>query len=55
MFKTKMEDMPVITIHIEPGDKEALKAKAKLWGMQLATYCRMLLLESLKEGEHGNK
>ncbi len=49
MLKTKMRDMPVITIHIEPGDKEALKLEAKRKGMQLTTYCRMVLLDSLNQ------
>ena len=52
MLKSKLRDMPVITIHIEPTDKQALIDKAKRIGMQLATYCRMVLLESLnREGK----
>jgi len=45
--------MPVITIHVNPADKEALKHLAQQQGMQLATYCRMLLLKSLKDDGHG--
>ncbi len=51
MLKTKMRDMPVITIHIAPGDKEALKLEAKKRGMQLTTYCRTLLLKSLSNSQ----
>jgi hypothetical protein len=50
MIKKQLKEMPVITIHIEPGDKEALTLEAEKRGMQLATYCRMLLLESLNSG-----
>ncbi len=47
MIKTKMRDMPVVTIHLEPGDKQALKLEANKRGLQLTAYCRMLLLQSL--------
>lgn len=47
-----MKDMPVIFIHIEPGDKQDLSSEAQKNGMKLATYCRMILLQSLKrEGQ----
>lgn len=45
--KTKMRDMPVVTIHLEPSDKQALKLEAEKRGLQLIPYCRMLLLASL--------
>lgn len=41
--------MPVVTIHLYPTDKEALKHKAEEQGLQLTAYCRMVLLKSLKE------
>ena len=49
MLKTGLKDMPVITIHIYPGDKEALKREADKQSLQLATYCRIILLKSLKD------
>ena len=49
MIKTKTRDLPVITIHISQSDKDSLTAKAEERGMQLTTYCRMKLLEDLKE------
>jgi hypothetical protein len=51
MIKSKLRDMPVITIHIEDSDKKSLTEVAKNKGTQLATYCRMVLLESLKESK----
>lgn len=45
-----VKSWPVITVHVEPSDKAALEAEARSKGMQLATYCRMLLLDSLKRG-----
>lgn len=48
MLNSRMRDMPVITIHISPADKEALKHKAEQERMQLATYCRIVLMNSLK-------
>jgi len=54
MIKTNLKDMPVITIHIHQPDKEALKRIADKQGMQLATYCRMILLRELnKERSNG--
>ncbi len=47
MITTKVRELPVITIHIEPGDKHALKLEAEKRGLQLVPYCRMLLLDSL--------
>jgi predicted DNA binding CopG/RHH family protein len=51
MLKINLKDLPVITIHINDADKKALQAQADKNGMQLATYCRMVLLNSLKEGK----
>ena len=51
MLKTKLRDMPVVTIHFYPSDKDALKKLANTKGMMLATYCRMILLETLKEAK----
>jgi hypothetical protein len=48
MLKPKLKDMPVLFIHINPADKEALKNKAEKFGMQLTTYCRMVLLKDLE-------
>jgi len=48
---TKMRDMPVITIHLYPADKEALKHLAENQGMQLTTFCRVTLLKLIKENE----
>lgn len=49
MIKTRLKEMPVLYIHIEPGDKTALWNEAKKRGMQLTTYCRMVLLDSLRK------
>jgi predicted DNA binding CopG/RHH family protein len=49
MIKTKVVDYPVITIHMNPSDKESLKVQAEKNGMQLTTYCRMILLKSLEK------
>ncbi len=49
MLKSGLKKMPVITLHIYPDDKEALKKEAAKQSLQLATYCRMILLKSLKE------
>jgi hypothetical protein len=49
MIKNKLRDMPVLYIHLEPGDKEALRQEAKKKGLQLTAYCRMLLLASLNK------
>ena len=49
MIKTKVRDLPVLTIHIQDSDKEALNGEAKKLGMQLTTYCRMVLLKSITE------
>lgn len=51
MIKSKSSKYPVITIQIQPIDKNALKDQAAKNGMQLATYCRMILLNSLKEAK----
>jgi predicted DNA binding CopG/RHH family protein len=40
---------PVITIHISDNNKKVLKDYALKHGMQLATYCRMILLKSIEE------
>ena len=51
MIKTKVRDLPVLTIHIQEGDKESLTKEAQKLGMQLTTYCRMILLKSIEEGK----
>lgn len=48
MIKSKMRDLPVLTIHIQGIDKEALTREANKLGMRLTTYCRMVLLKSLE-------
>ena len=55
MIKTKVRDLPVIAIHLEHGDKDALTAEAAKRGMMLTTYCRMLLLDSLREKSEEHK
>ena len=44
--------MAVIYLRIDNQEKNELKFEAKRLGMQLTTYCRMILIKSLKEGEH---
>ena len=55
MIKTKMRNMPVLAMHIDQGDKEALTVEATRRGMGLTTYCRMLLLDSLREKSEEHK
>ncbi len=43
--------MAVIYIRIDNQNKQGLQLEAKKLGMQLTTYCRMILLKSLKEKE----
>jgi antitoxin component of RelBE/YafQ-DinJ toxin-antitoxin module len=47
--------MSVIYIRIDNNEKKNLELEAKKLGMQLTTYCRMLLLQSLNKGnkQHG--
>lgn len=40
--------MSVIYIRIEPSEKKLLKLEAKKLGMPLTTYCRMVLINSIK-------
>jgi antitoxin component of RelBE/YafQ-DinJ toxin-antitoxin module len=40
--------MAVIYLRIDDQEKQSLKLEAKRLGMQLTTYCRMILLKSLK-------
>lgn len=40
--------MSVIYIRIEEPEKKSLEVEAKKLGMTLTTYCRMVLLKSLK-------
>lgn len=46
-MRTNLRNMPVVTIHLDTSDKQALEREAQKNGMQLATYCRMILLNSL--------
>ena len=41
--------MVVIFIRLEPEDKKKLTDKAKLIGLNLTAYCRMILLKSLAD------
>lgn len=41
--------MAVIYIRISEEDKERLEIEAEELGMQVTTYCRMILLQSLKK------
>ena len=43
--------MAVIFIRIDDNEKQLLFLEAKKLGMQLSTYCRMLLLSSLNNKE----
>ena len=49
MIKSYLKDMPLLFIHISQGDKDALTTEANKKGMRLTTYCRMILLDTLKE------
>ena len=49
MIKNKRKDMPVIFIRIEPFYKEKLFDEAQKQGLQLSTYCRMILIKSVNE------
>lgn len=51
MLKSGLKDMPVITIHLNPSDKEKLKELANSKGLRLAEFCRMMLLELIKEAK----
>ena len=56
MTKLKTKEMPVLFIHIEAEHKERLKILAQKRGMQLTTYCRMILLDSMRQNDvDGNK
>ena len=55
MFKDEIKNYPVIAIHISPSEKEALKTEAKKKGLQLTPYCRMILIESLRNNDNANK
>ena len=48
MLKTNLKDMPLLFIHISQSDKDALTAEANKKGMRLTTYCRMILLDTVK-------
>ena len=41
--------MAVIYIRIDNSEKKALEMEAKKLGMQLTTYCRMILIKSLQQ------
>ena len=43
--------MPVIYLRIDNADKKDLELEAKKLGMQLTTYCRMVLIKSLQPVE----
>jgi hypothetical protein len=51
MIKTRVRDLPVITIHINEGDKTLLTSQADKLGMRLTTYCRMILLKAIEAGK----
>jgi predicted HicB family RNase H-like nuclease len=51
MIKNKRKDMPVIFIRIEPNYKEKLSSEAQKQGLQLSTYCRMVLINSVNEAK----
>lgn len=46
--------MAVIYLRIDNSEKKALEFEAKKLGMQLATYCRMVLIKSM-QGKEGKK
>jgi antitoxin component of RelBE/YafQ-DinJ toxin-antitoxin module len=43
------KDMAIIYLRIDDSEKRALEWEAKKLGMQLTTYCRMILIKSLQE------
>ncbi len=49
MDKQNVKSMPVITIHIDKDAKQSLQKKANDNGLQLTAYCRMVLLNDIKE------
>jgi len=51
----KMRNMPILAMHLDQGDKDALTNEAAKRGMRLTTYCRMLLLDSLREKSEEHK
>ena len=55
MTKPKMRNMPVLAMHLNQSDKDALTNEAAKRGMMLTTYCRMLLLDSLREKSEEHK
>jgi hypothetical protein len=48
---TKARSWPIITIHIEPSKKGKLEQMAQKKGMQLTTFCRMVLLDTVAKEE----
>ncbi len=46
-----IKEMPVITIHIESEMKNQLIEIAKRQNLQLATFCRLVLINEIKKGE----
>ena len=47
----KKNELPVIFIHIGAEEKEKLRKEAWKKGLQLIPFCRMLLLDYLKNCE----
>ena len=47
----KLREAPVINIHIHKPDKEALQRLADKRGLQLIPFCRMILLQAIKDEE----
>ena len=41
--------MAVIYIRIDPADKKLLEAEARKLAMSVSTYCRMILLKSIRK------
>ena len=47
--------MAIIYLRIDNSEKRLLELEAKKLGMQLTTYCRMVLIKSLQEKERDTK
>jgi len=49
LAKKSMRDNPVIYLHLDGADKQALKVEAEKRGMQTTTLVRMVVLEFLNK------
>jgi hypothetical protein len=51
MLKIAKNERPVLFIHIDAPDKSALAIEAEKHGLQLTPFCRMILLDYLKNNK----